>query len=653
MQAFIIFSILLLNSVAYANTEQELAPVTIIAEQKDELVNIPIIGFQQRIDRDYFSSTYMPLDELLEQQAGIDIQSVGGNGQYASPTIRGSTGKQVLVFWDGLLINDLNGSSADIGSLSLSSAGKVDIYRGMAPLELSPTAVGGAINIHSNQLNSNSGESSLTLGSFNTLEWSLSQNISKENAKVFFNINHFKSENNFEYLEEKPVNSPQNPAIESRKNNAVNNTSLLVKGDYQHNQSLRFDTAVQLQNNIREIASRINTSLNTAYLEQDNMRLQAATNYESDLGKSNLRFSHQKSDELYNDENNRVGVGSQYNVYKTDKNSLFFKHEFLFLHSSIVFVSSYEDERVTTDFPHEEIIPDDCSSSGKCSTNFNRIAKNIGTRIALPISDDINFMLQASRFQYTDKNDSNDPDELINSNNVSNTYDSGLNYHLTPTIEFYLKHGKQVRPATSSELFGDKGTSKGNADLISEKSKYNELGFSYMHKHFQIDSSIYQRVLNDAIIPSQDSRGIISFENAAKTQHLGIEVTSLLNWNDHWTSNFNLTLQDNEIVDHSNHSFIGNQVADYSRIHSFFSTSWKKNELLVKSSYTYQGGGFYNSLNTSVRDTKHHINLSFVWQETNWVASLEGKNLNSNRAKDYPHTPEPGRQYYFKFTYQW
>ncbi len=376
------------------HAEQVLSPVKIIAPKDSDLINIPLIGHQQRIEREEFANTYLPLGELLEQQAGIDIQSIGGNGQYSFPTIRGSSGKQVLVFWDGLLINDLNGGSADIGALNLSSAGRIDIYRGMSPVELSPTAVGGAINIQSQDLEDSSGEAGITIGSFKTKEWYASHNISNSNSNFYINVNQLTAENNFEYLELKPVNSPQSPKTESRKNNAVDNKGLLTKGHYNFNSAVRITATAQLQKNIREISSKINTSENNAYLEQDASRIQTAiSNTSNQLGSTQLRISKQNSKELYDDENSNVGVGSQYNVYTTNKYGLALKHEVQLNQLAIVFSAANELEQIKTDFPHEEILPDDCSVGGKCTTDFTRSAKHLGTRFNISILDPINVML--------------------------------------------------------------------------------------------------------------------------------------------------------------------------------------------------------------------------------------------------------------------
>jgi len=652
----IIFSILLVNSV---HAEEILAPVNlspvkIVDKNTNDLVNTQIIGHQQRIEREVFTKSYLPLDELLEQQAGIDITSVGGNGQYAFPTIRGSSGKQVLVFWDGMLINDLNGSSADISSLNLSSAGSIDIYRGMSPIELSPTAVGGVINITSQELEDNSGEVGVTIGSFETTELYLSHKISNDKASLYFHINRFSSENNFTYIEESPVSSPNSPATEERENNGVDNQSVLTKIHYDISNAFRIDTSAQFQSGKREISSRINTDNNTASLSQDAYRIQTTLSHKhKKIGRTLLRLSKQNNDELYDDEGSDVGLGSQYNEYTTDKNSLALQHDIALKNASLVMSASLENEQVTTDFPHEEDIIETCTLGGKCDTDFTRNAINLGARFTIKLTDNLSFMQQIAQLEYKDENISNDVDEDFKNNFNAITFDSGINYHFLNGSTVYLKVGKQVRPPSSSELFGDRGTSKGNSELIAETSKYGEIGLSLSDSIMVFDISIYQRILTDTIIPSADSRGIISFENIAETQHTGLEVTSSFDWNSQWRSSLNLTLQDNQITNHLNHAFIGNQVGDHSPVHGYLSTSYQWGKVSISGSHSFQTGGYYNSLNSLSRDTKNQWDLLVTWQQPDWLMSFEGKNLTDNRALDYSTIPEPGRQFYLKFIYNW
>lgn len=656
----IITSCLLIHSVnadqpdtVKASSLVELSPISVTSE-KDELVDIQIVGHQQRIDRDIFSNTYLPLDELLEQQAGIDIQTVGGNGQYSSPTIRGSSGKQVLVFWDGLLINDLNGGSADIGSLSLSSAGNIDIYRGMSPIELSPTAVGGVINIQSHDLPDNSGEAGITYGSFQTQELYASHLFSNIKSSLFLNLNYFYSDNDFEYLENSPVSSPNKPATEKRKNNGVNNQSFLAKAHHNLTNSVRVDASAQIQNGRREISSRINTSANKAYIDQDAYRLQSTLSYKHKVwGKSSIRFSHTNNIELYNDEKSTVGLGAQYNRYTTDKDGISLQHNAKFSRFSIVTSAGIEKETVSTEFPRENITTESCLQSGKCETEFIRTSSHLGTRFNIGLSENLTLMQQISIFQYSDDNNSKDPEFDFTNIYKATTFDTGADYKFNNGMSIYLKTGKQVRPPSSNELFGDRGTTKGNPSLIAEESTYYEVGFSAIHSNITVDTSIYQRSLLNAIAPSSDSRGIISFENIAETQHSGIELTSSIDWSKNWRSNINLTLQDNVIIDHANNSFIDNQVGDYSRFHSYLSTGWYGEKLSILGSRSYQTGGYYNSLNSLPRDAKDVWNLSVTWQEIDWLISLEAKNLTDDRSRDYPSIPGPGRQYYLKFIYNW
>src|SRR5690554_8189049 len=85
-----------------AADNKELDTVTIHARQHKNYSLSDFSGHHQRIDRADFTQHFTQLPDLLEQQSGIEIQSMGGIGQYSTPSIRGSSSQQVLVFWDGM-----------------------------------------------------------------------------------------------------------------------------------------------------------------------------------------------------------------------------------------------------------------------------------------------------------------------------------------------------------------------------------------------------------------------------------------------------------------------------------------------------------------------------------------------------------------------
>lgn len=101
--------------------------------------------------------TVIPVDERLPASAdvatavqrapGTVVQRLGGLGDFASVSIRGSTARQVEVFLDGVPLNPEGGSVSNLSELPLAAFEAIHVYRGTAPLHLDTSAVGGAIDL--------------------------------------------------------------------------------------------------------------------------------------------------------------------------------------------------------------------------------------------------------------------------------------------------------------------------------------------------------------------------------------------------------------------------------------------------------------------------------------------------------------------------
>jgi len=84
--------------------------------------------------------------EVLAQTVGVTIRSLGGLGAFASLSMRGAPSGQTEILVDGVPLSRFAFSSIDVGSLDLSSYGRVDVYRGGVPLELGGAVLGGAVD---------------------------------------------------------------------------------------------------------------------------------------------------------------------------------------------------------------------------------------------------------------------------------------------------------------------------------------------------------------------------------------------------------------------------------------------------------------------------------------------------------------------------
>ena len=95
------------------------------------------------------SSGARNLAEVLRDVVSLNVNSRGTLGSLATPSIRGSSGEQVLVLLDGMRLNSQQNGIFDLNTLplSLKEIERIEIVRGPASALYGSSAVGGVIQI--------------------------------------------------------------------------------------------------------------------------------------------------------------------------------------------------------------------------------------------------------------------------------------------------------------------------------------------------------------------------------------------------------------------------------------------------------------------------------------------------------------------------
>ncbi|MBN8786533.1 MAG: TonB-dependent receptor [Terrimonas sp.] len=114
----------------------------------------------------YYSSNITGVD-LLRQASGIKIKQNGGFGSGNDFFINGSSGKQVKFFIDGLPQDNL-GETQALNIYPVEQIERLEVYKGVLPVELGADALGGAINIITRKEREDYINASYSIGSFNT-----------------------------------------------------------------------------------------------------------------------------------------------------------------------------------------------------------------------------------------------------------------------------------------------------------------------------------------------------------------------------------------------------------------------------------------------------------------------------------------------------
>lgn len=113
------------------------------------------------------------VNDILDQIPGLRVRRDGGLGSRTQYNINGLSGNAVRVFIDGVPMESY-GASYSINSIPVSLIERVDVYKGVVPIEFGNDAMGGAINIVSRNLTkkgshkTKSLNASYSFGSFNT-----------------------------------------------------------------------------------------------------------------------------------------------------------------------------------------------------------------------------------------------------------------------------------------------------------------------------------------------------------------------------------------------------------------------------------------------------------------------------------------------------
>lgn len=128
---------------------------------KQQPVNVSIIEAKP-----FYNTNVTGLD-LMRQVSGIKIKQDGGFGAKTEIFINGSTGKQIKYFIDGLPQDNM-GETQLLNIYPVEQMERIEVYKGVLPVDLGADALGAAINIITRKEKEDYYDASYSIGSFNT-----------------------------------------------------------------------------------------------------------------------------------------------------------------------------------------------------------------------------------------------------------------------------------------------------------------------------------------------------------------------------------------------------------------------------------------------------------------------------------------------------
>ncbi|MEM1258181.1 MAG: TonB-dependent receptor [Bacteroidota bacterium] len=138
-------------------------------------------------------------NDILAKISGINIRQSGGVGSDFTLSLNGLSGNQVRMFLDGIPM-DYFGSSLTLNNFSANLLERIEVYKGVVPIHLSSDALGGAINIVTDQSTNSFLDASYATGSFGTHIASLNAHYRSKKSGFTAKLTSFYnySDNNYE-----------------------------------------------------------------------------------------------------------------------------------------------------------------------------------------------------------------------------------------------------------------------------------------------------------------------------------------------------------------------------------------------------------------------------------------------------------------------
>lgn len=647
--------------------------------------------------------------ELLNRVSGVRVLEEGGLGSNLNFSLNGFSGDQVKFFLDGIPMDNF-GSSLGINNIPVNTIERIEVYKGVVPVWLGTDALGGAVNIITNQ-QSNFLDASYSFGSFNTHRISL--NGARTNEKTGFtvrgNINYNYSDNNYKvWVPIREGNNIVDSAEVERfhdryRSAAVKLEAGWVNKKYADNLLFGLLTAgnqaeVQtgatmnrvfggITRNSRSVIPTLKYSKENLLVEGLNVSLNSAynrTNGEvidtlrgvsynwygvptytpgSDDGELSRTYTTMNDDDFNSQFNAGYSISPQH--------SLAFNYSFSYFHRDIF--DTENPDRPENKFP-KSLNKQVLGLAYKFDPNEKWSTTLFGKFYFLKArtSKEYDFALDTQRV---------DAFEAIKENIG---YGLATSYFLLPELQLKASYEHAYRMPWATEIFGDGLFIQPNPELGPEQSDNLNMGAAYRFKlepehRFTLESNFIYRQAEDLIyqvvrVASPETY----YDNLSETRTLGVEGNLQYQWQEILHLGGNITFQ--HITDQ----------ADYVYNESYTNTGYQRNfqkgfrlpntpyffgnanagltfknvlnpESVLNVNYyfsfveryflSWAELGSQDSKKVIPRQSSHNLELAYSLLQGKYNIALECRNLTNARLYDRYYLQKPGRAFYVKLRY--
>jgi iron complex outermembrane receptor protein len=607
------------------------------------------------------------LGDLLQRLAGVHVMRAGEMGDYLGVSLRGASESQVDVYVNGVLQNQATDASLYLSDWDLARVERVEVYKGLAPEDLPGAPMGGAINIVTREAAPGGSKlrAALGAGSFGAWKANGSAEWAEGDWRGRVQAARDQADGDFPYyddggLEYKPGRHPEGAERlgpddlirKLRNNNAHALTD--VAGDLAWRPTAATELGLQadvsgLDKQIPAPYAGVDSSVRVdAALATDRASWHGRARWAQGRDEASLDLSGSWLRQDFVDTSHGgaidIGYNDDRNLYLDGRADLRARIDFGGGWSIAALASYggsayfYSNRIIARDYPGIFRY----TGEGKITPAFAR--GRHAWQASLDAALVLNEQDAARVFAYDGNllpNESWDRRALLR---------LGYQYRLDEFRWLFAEGGQIARQPTFPELYGDRGTVKGNAFLGPESGYNGSAGAHAGGPKWSAELTGFAAAQRQLITLQQNGRFILVYKNTARARILGAEArltASPAAWS---RSELDLTLQRAS----SGTAWLGPLRIPYrpdfqASLRQIFSArGWT----LGASAY-YQGLTYPNGANLpSLFDSYSHAtqwqarcDLDLSWRIRHLLLAAGVRNLFDQRAFDFFNFPLPGRSF--------
>lgn len=257
---FISFYFLLFTANLYSQDStviKELDPVIITATRTERKLSNVAVPAQIIPEKIISQSGSLRLNDILSEQTGLYITSGGstssaGGGVFGNGVqVQGLSPDYTLILLDGEPIIGRQGGVIDLSRLTVANIKKIELVKGPSSSLYGSEAMGGVVNIITDQARVNHADVSFRYGRFNATDINLAAGIKKEKwgLQLFGNRNHSDGFDLDKNIPGKSVDPSRNYSSQLRFNfQPTEKTKISLSGRYYHESQDNFFITQDISN---------------------------------------------------------------------------------------------------------------------------------------------------------------------------------------------------------------------------------------------------------------------------------------------------------------------------------------------------------------------------------------------------------------------